>query len=103
MEDQETTNCVMTNFRGRKLTWCGFDEEEEKFYLFFEGMNALVVTDIVVAAEGQDLARRILAEHLGAAKHMIELSNLAESGSDKGKQNGGDGASQEAVAETPRS
>ena len=81
MEKQELLGHLgkLKKLSGKKLMWATFDEEQERFYLFFEGMDAIAVDGIVYVDNGKELATKILQERLGDAQHVMSLKSLLES------------------------
>lgn len=76
---KELTSKLMKDAKsllGKKLIWIGYDEDQERFYLFFEGMSAIAVEGLVPTHDGKEIATKILAERLDDAQHVIALKNL---------------------------
>ena len=64
---------------GKKLIWTGFDEREDKFYLFFEGLDAIAVDGVTEISNGQVLANVILDEKMPDATEIFALKKIVES------------------------
>lgn len=61
---------------GKKLVWWSYDSEQDRMYLFFEGLSAIAVEGVVGIADGPELARKILGEKLGDALHTLQLKDI---------------------------
>jgi hypothetical protein len=62
----------------KKLIWCGYDENQEIFYLFFEGMDAIAVQEASIIADGKVVAEKILEEKLDEANHLLKLKSIVD-------------------------
>ena len=66
----------LADLGGKKLVWSSYDTDDDRFYLFFEGMEAVCVETVIPVADGKVLAKKILDLHLNGAKHILALESL---------------------------
>lgn len=75
--DQKTKQVFekLVSLQGKKLTWVGFDAEEEGFYLRFEDGTTFLLFGQMIDKFG-DVAQAILTEELTQAKQMLALHDI---------------------------
>lgn len=63
-------------FVGKRLEWVCFDEESQSYYLMFEGLQTVAVSDVSPVVDGQDFAKGYLKANLEKAKQTLELQTI---------------------------
>lgn len=63
-------------FVGKRLEWVCFDEHTESFYLVFDGMKTLAVSEASPVIDGEAFAKDYLKSNLEKAKQTLELQTI---------------------------